>query len=78
LLAAHSQARIDAEHNCGIPSQSNPAMSVIVCAVTAMSVALIYSNWRSHEQKNQTRQKLLRERVAYMLWVMANGMPEPR
>jgi hypothetical protein len=53
-------------------------MSVMVCAVTAMSVALIYSNWRTYEQKNQSRQRLLRERVAYMLWVMANGVPEPR
>ncbi len=53
-------------------------MSVIVCAVTAMSVALIYSNWRTYQQKNQSRQRKLRERVAYMLWVMAIGMPEPR
>ena len=53
-------------------------MSVIVCAVTAMSVALIYSNWRTYQQKNQDRQKQLRQRVAYMLWVMANGTPEPR
>jgi hypothetical protein len=53
-------------------------MSVMVCAVTAMSVALIYSNWRTYEQKNVNRQRLLRERVTYMLWVMANGMPEPR
>jgi hypothetical protein len=53
-------------------------MSVIVCAVTAMSVAVIYSNWRTYEQKNQSRQKQLRERVAYMLWVMANGEPGPR
>ncbi len=48
-------------------------MSVFVCAVTAMSVALIYSNWRAHQQKSETRQKQLRQRVTYMLWVMANG-----
>ncbi len=53
-------------------------MSAIVCAVTAMSVALIYENWRSYQQKNENRQKQLRQRVAYMLWVMATGAPEPR
>lgn len=51
-------------------------MSVFVCAVTAMSVAVIYSHWRTYQQKNDTRQKQLRERVAYMLWVMANGIPD--
>ena len=51
-------------------------MSVIFCAFTAMSVALIYSHWRTHQQKCEGRNKLLRQRVAYMLWVAANGEPE--
>ena len=53
-------------------------MSVIVCAFAVMSVAIVYSNWRSHQQKAENCQKRLRNRVAYMLWVMANGMPEPK
>ena len=51
-------------------------MSCIVCAVSAMSVALLYSTWRTHHDKIMQRQLQLRERVAYMLWVMANQMPE--
>jgi hypothetical protein len=47
-------------------------MSVIVCAASALSVALLFYSWRSYNQKNEQRQKLLRERVTYMLWVMAN------
>jgi hypothetical protein len=48
-------------------------MSAFVCAVSAMSVALLYSTWHAYHQKIVQRQQLLRERVAYMLWVMANG-----
>ncbi|HZZ78002.1 MAG TPA: hypothetical protein VFE62_05770 [Gemmataceae bacterium] len=53
-------------------------MSMIVCAFSVMSVALIYSHYRAHLQKVESRDKLLRQRVAYMLWVAANGEPECR
>lgn len=52
-------------------------MNAIVCAVSVMSVSLIYSTWRAHHEKIMLRQKQLRERVTYMLWVMANRVPEP-
>ena len=42
-----------------------------MCAISASTVALLYCTWRAHHQK---REKRLRERVAYMLWVMANGV----
>jgi hypothetical protein len=51
-------------------------MSVLVNSVTALSVALLFYSWRSYHQKNEQRQKTLRERVTNMLWVMANGAPD--
>jgi hypothetical protein len=51
-------------------------MNVVVCACSALSVALLFYGWRSYQSKNESRQKVLRERVTYMLWVMANSVPE--
>jgi hypothetical protein len=51
-------------------------MSSLVCAVSAMSVALLYSTWRAHCEQLIHRQSQLRKRVTYMLWVMANHVPE--
>jgi hypothetical protein len=51
-------------------------MNAIVCAVSAMSVAVLYSSWRAYFEKALQRERQLRERVAYMLWVMANTVPE--
>ena len=51
-------------------------MSALVCAVSAMSVALLYSTWRTYHEKLLQREKQLRERVTYMLWVMANNTAE--
>jgi hypothetical protein len=51
-------------------------MSVVVYAASALSVAVLFYSWRSYHEKIEHRQKQLRERVTYMLWVMANGMPE--
>jgi hypothetical protein len=48
-------------------------MSAFVYAVSAMSVALLYSTWRAYHEKLLERHRQLRERVAYMLWVMANN-----
>ncbi|MBI2804138.1 MAG: hypothetical protein HYX68_04040 [Planctomycetes bacterium] len=49
-------------------------MSVVVCAASALSVAFVFYSWRSYRQKIVEREKRLRERVTYMLWVMAKGM----
>jgi hypothetical protein len=51
-------------------------MSVVVCAASALSVALLFYSWRSYNEKSEQRHKLLRERVTYMLWVMANTLPD--
>ena len=51
-------------------------MSLVVCAASALAVASLFYSWRSYSHRNECRLKQLRERVAYMLWVMANGVPE--
>jgi hypothetical protein len=51
-------------------------MSEIVLAVSAMSVAYLYCSWRSYHEQISLRHRQLRERVTYMLWVMANNIPE--
>jgi hypothetical protein len=48
-------------------------MSAFVCAASALSVAVLFYSWRSY---HEMRMKKLRERVTYMLWVMANSVPD--
>jgi hypothetical protein len=48
-------------------------MQAIWCNVAVLTVALIFYVWRTHQTlRQQRRQRLLRQRVAYMLWVMAD------
>ena len=49
-------------------------MNVVVCSLAALSVATIFYCWRAHQEIIQKRQQVLRERVTYMLWVMANSV----
>jgi hypothetical protein len=49
-------------------------MQTVYCGLCALSVALIYYGWREYHQRNTGRERQLRDRVAYMLWVMANGV----
>ena len=51
-------------------------MQAVCCGMSALSVALLYYSWRGYHFKLVEHQKTLRERVAYMLWVMANQLPE--
>ncbi len=41
-------------------------------AVTTLAVTAIYYIWRAYDLSRVYRERTLRERVAYMLWVMAN------
>jgi len=52
-------------------------MQPIVANMAALAVALLYYLWRSHYQIRQRRQRVLRQRVAHMLWVMAEKVEEP-
>ena len=49
-------------------------MQLICCNVAALAVALIYYIWRAYHQTRLARERMLRQRVAYMLWVMADGV----
>jgi hypothetical protein len=52
-------------------------MQPIWCNAAAFAVALIYYVWRTHQHVLRRRQRQLRERVAYMLWVMAGHIDRP-
>ena len=45
-------------------------------AVAALAVTAIYYLWRTYFQVGLLRERTLRRRVAYMLWVMATR-PDP-
>jgi hypothetical protein len=51
-------------------------MIAFVYAWSAVSVAYFYCTWFKYHEQLVQRQKLLRERVAYMLWMMANSIHE--
>jgi hypothetical protein len=46
-------------------------MPTIICNVAALAVATLFYYWRAYYGFLLTRERTLRERVAYMLWVMA-------
>lgn len=48
-------------------------MPVIVCNVAALVVAGLFYTWRAYHVALLAHHRTLRERVAYMLWVMANN-----
>ena len=47
-------------------------MPNIICGLAALSVATVFYTYRAYFEHLKARQRLLRERVTYMLWVMAN------
>jgi hypothetical protein len=46
-------------------------MYAIPCNVAALMVASLFYTWRAYRDGLRQRERTLRERVAYMLWVMA-------
>ena len=59
------------------PKATTP-MNLVVCAASALSVAMLFYSWRSYHQQLLHQRNKLRERVTYMLWVMANSGPEAK
>jgi hypothetical protein len=47
-------------------------MSTICCNFAALSVACLFYAWRAHASRLARRERTLRERVTYLLWVVAN------
>jgi hypothetical protein len=48
-------------------------MQAIYCSLCALTVAAIFYGWREYQSRHDRRERVLRERVAYMLWVIANN-----
>jgi hypothetical protein len=51
-------------------------MPLFSCALALAAVTVIYLAWRSYITALLERRKELRERIAYMLWVMADADTE--
>ena len=49
-------------------------MELLCCNVAALAVALLYYTWRAYDEARIARQRVLHERVAHMLWVIADRM----
>jgi hypothetical protein len=47
----------------------------MITALPTVTVSAIYLAWKATQRRR--RDRLLRERVAYMLWVAANGGESP-
>ncbi len=56
----------------GFPSERNDLMHTICCSLAALTVAGIYYSWRAYVDRLTYRERTLRERVTYLLWVVAN------
>lgn len=48
-------------------------MEPVYSTLAAMAVTCIFCAYRAYEKKMLYRERKLRERVTFMLWVMANG-----
>ena len=49
-------------------------MQPMYSSVAALAVASIFYVWRHYFHFQMNRHRILRERVAYMLWVSANNV----
>ncbi len=47
-------------------------MPNIICGLAALGVASVFYTYRAYADHLYLRQRTLRERVTYMLWVAAN------
>jgi hypothetical protein len=47
-------------------------MPLIPCGFAALAVACIFYTWRAYTDALLRRQRMLRQRVTWMLWVAAN------
>lgn len=47
-------------------------MELLCCNGAVLAAALVYYTWRAYDQARAARQRVLHERVAYLLWVVAD------
>lgn len=45
--------------------------------IAALVIAALFYTWRTWMQVCRRRDRILRERVAYMLWIVATGAGNP-
>jgi hypothetical protein len=57
----------------GLPVKTSLSMNLVYCGLCALAVATLYYGWRDHQSRHEGRHQLLRKRVTYMLWVMAQA-----
>jgi hypothetical protein len=50
-------------------------MQMIAFSYPTLAVSTIYGVWLAYRRALLQRERTLRERVAYMLWVLASRMP---
>lgn len=48
--------------------------TTIACNLSALTVATLFYFWRAYRDGQSRREQQLRQRVAYMLWIMANSV----
>jgi hypothetical protein len=48
-------------------------MHTLVCSVPTLALSVIYCLYQTYLRQVWSRQRMLRERITYMLWVMATG-----
>jgi hypothetical protein len=53
-------------------------MQALLCSVPTLAVSLIYCCWSTYFRALLRRDRVLRERVAYMLWVAAGCADEDK
>jgi hypothetical protein len=47
-------------------------MDFLAISIVSLTVVCIYFLWRVYRFTQEQRERVLRERVAYLLWTMAN------
>jgi hypothetical protein len=47
-------------------------MPSIVCSLGAFTVASLFYAWRAHHETIVSEHQKLRQRVTYLLWILAN------
>lgn len=51
-------------------------MNALVSSIPTLAISTIYCIWHANRLRQQRRERILRERVTYMLWVLANSLED--
>ena len=62
-----------ASPDAGTTFTEDGSMNPMIPSVATLAVSTIYMVWYEYQRFQARRRVHLRERVTYMLWVMANG-----